>query len=136
MQHPVIALVHDRPGVLNRAISLFRRRSFNIHSLAVATTEQPGLSRMTLVVQRDDVSQVVRQLERLVDVISVRDVTHQRVVAHELCLVRLTPPLDLPSHGLWLVVHEDLRHQPRVRLVADSVAALFERHEKDLRPAA
>jgi len=48
--------------------------------------------------------------------------------------VRLTPPLDLPSHGLWLVVHEDLRHQPRVRLVADNVAALFERHEKELRP--
>lgn len=92
MQHTVIALMHDRPGVLNRAISLFRRRSFNIDSLSVATTEQPGLSRMTLVVQRDDVAQVVRQLERLVDVVSVRDVTHQRVVAHELCLVRLSPP--------------------------------------------
>jgi DNA-binding transcriptional LysR family regulator len=54
--------------------------------------------------------------------------------AEDSSLVRLTPPLDLPSHGLWLVVHEDLRHQPRVRLVADNVAALFERHEKELRP--
>ena len=56
--------------------------------------------------------------------------------AEDSSLVRLTPPLDLPSHGLWLVVHEDLRHQPRVRLVADNVAALFERHEQELRPAA
>jgi DNA-binding transcriptional LysR family regulator len=55
--------------------------------------------------------------------------------AEDSSLVRLTPPLDLPSHGLWMVLHEDLRHQPRVRLVADNVAALFERHEKELRPA-
>ena len=54
--------------------------------------------------------------------------------AEEPSLVRLTPPLDLPSQGLWMVVHEDLRHQPRVRLVADNLAALFERHEKALRP--
>jgi DNA-binding transcriptional LysR family regulator len=54
--------------------------------------------------------------------------------AEEASLVRLTPPLDLPSQGLWMVVHEDLRHQPRVRLVADNLAALFERHEKELRP--
>lgn len=49
-------------------------------------------------------------------------------------LVRLTPPLDLPSHGLWMVVHEDLRHQPHVRLAADNLAALFARHEHELRP--
>jgi acetolactate synthase-1/3 small subunit len=92
MQHTVIALMHDRPHALNRAISLFRRSALRIDSLAVASTEQPGLTRLTFVVQRDDVGQVVRQLERLVDVVSVRDVTHQRVVAHELCLVRVAPP--------------------------------------------
>jgi len=54
--------------------------------------------------------------------------------AEDASLVRLTPPLELPSSGLWLVVHEDLRHQPRVRLVADTLAALFERHEEALRP--
>jgi DNA-binding transcriptional LysR family regulator len=54
--------------------------------------------------------------------------------AVEPSLLRLTPPLDLPSQGLWMVVHEDLRHQPRVSLVADNLAALFERHEKELRP--
>jgi DNA-binding transcriptional LysR family regulator len=57
--------------------------------------------------------------------------------AEEPSLVRVTPPLaDIESQGLWMAVHEDLRHQPRVRLVADKVAALFERHEKELRPAA
>ena len=91
-QHTVIALMHDRPGVLNRAVSLFRRRAFNIDSLSVATTEQPGLSRMTLVVRRDDVTQVIRQLERLVDIVSVRDVTFEKTVSHELCLVRLGAP--------------------------------------------
>jgi DNA-binding transcriptional LysR family regulator len=50
-------------------------------------------------------------------------------------LMRLTSPLaDLDSQGLWMAVHEDLRHQPRVRLVADSLAALFERHKAELRP--
>jgi DNA-binding transcriptional LysR family regulator len=55
--------------------------------------------------------------------------------AEEASLVRLTPPLsDLESQGLWMAVHEDLRHQPRVRLVADNLAALFERHRAELRP--
>ena len=92
MKHTLIALMHDRPGVLNRAVSLFRRRGFNIDSLTVASTELPGLSRMTVVVNRDEVVQVVRQLERLIDIISVRDVTHVRSVSHEVCLVRLVPP--------------------------------------------
>jgi acetolactate synthase I/III small subunit len=92
MQHTVIALMQDRPGVLNRAVSLFRRRGFNIDSLTVATTELAGLSRMTLVVNEDDVEQTVRQLERLVDVVAVHDVTHDRSVAQEMCLVRLPPP--------------------------------------------
>jgi acetolactate synthase-1/3 small subunit len=91
MRHTLIAVMHDRPGVLNRAVSLFRRRGFNIESLAVATTESPGLSRMTVVVDRDDVSQVVAQLQRLIDIVSVHDVTFDRAVTQEMCLVRLGP---------------------------------------------
>lgn len=91
MTHTLIAVMHDRPGVLNRAVSLFRRRGFNIESLAVASTETPGLSRMTVVVNRDDVSQVVAQLQRLVDIVSVHDVTFDRAVTQEMCLVRLGP---------------------------------------------
>lgn len=89
MHHTLIAVMQDRPGVLNRAVSLFRRRGFNIESLAVASTETPGLSRMTVVVDRDDVSQVVAQLQRLVDIVSVQDVTFDRAVSQEMCLVRL-----------------------------------------------
>ncbi|MBC7896122.1 MAG: acetolactate synthase small subunit [Cytophagaceae bacterium] len=92
MQHTVIALMHDRPHAHNRAISLFRRSALRIDSLAVASTEQPELVRMTLVVQHDDVGEVVRQLDGLIDVVSVRDVTHQRVIAHEVCLLRVSQP--------------------------------------------
>ncbi len=91
MQHTLIVVLQDRPGVLNRAVSLFRRRGFNIESLAVASTETPGLSRMTVVVNQDDVSQVVQQLQRLIDIVSVQDVTYDRAVAQEMCLVRLGP---------------------------------------------
>jgi acetolactate synthase-1/3 small subunit len=91
MLHTLIAVMQDRPGVLNRAVSLFRRRGFNIESLAVASTEIPGLSRMTVVVNQDDVSQVVQQLQRLVDIVSVQDVTYDRAVSQEMCLIRLGP---------------------------------------------
>lgn len=91
MHHTVIALMQDHPGALNRAVSLFRRRGFNIESLAVATTELSGLSRMTVVVDRDDVHQVVQQLQRLVDIVSVLDVTFDRAVVQEMCLIRLGP---------------------------------------------
>ena len=89
MHHTLIAVMQDRPGVLNRAVSLFRRRGFNIESLAVASTERPGLSRMTVVVDQDDVTQVVQQLQRLIDIVSVEDVTYDRAVSQEMCLVRL-----------------------------------------------
>ena len=61
-KHTIVALVQDRPGVLNRTVSLFRRRGYNIESLAVGHTETEGVSRMTLVVESDHVEQVVKQL--------------------------------------------------------------------------
>lgn len=109
MLHTVIALMQDRPGVLNRAVSLFRRRGFNIDSLAVATTEMPGLSRMTLVVNRQDVAQVVQQLQRLVDIVAVQDVTYERAVAQEMCLVRLAPPGDRTEELYALTREYDAR---------------------------
>src|SRR5688500_7605616 len=100
MQHTVIALMQDRPGVLNRAVSLFRRRGFNIDSLAVGRTELPGLSRMTVVVNEDEVNKVIAQLERLIDIVSVHDVTYEQSVSHEMCLVRL----PVPGHRLDLLL--------------------------------
>jgi acetolactate synthase-1/3 small subunit len=62
LEHTIVALMQDRPGVLTRVVSLFRRRGFNITSLAVGHSETAGISRMTLVVDAPDVEQVVKQL--------------------------------------------------------------------------
>jgi acetolactate synthase-1/3 small subunit len=71
VQHTLVALVQDRPGVLNRAASVFRRRSINIDSLTVARTDHEGISRMTWVFTADDAAPVVAQLEKLIDVLEV-----------------------------------------------------------------
>ena len=91
MKHTVVALVEDRPGVLTRVASLFRRRGFNIHSLAVGTTEEEGISRMTIVVDGDNgiVEQVQQQLYKLIDVVKVTDLTGEEAVLRELALVKV-----------------------------------------------
>jgi acetolactate synthase-1/3 small subunit len=91
-KHTVVALVQDRPGVLNRAVSLFRRRGFNIESLAVGHSETPGVSRMTLVVEAEDVEQVTKQLYRLIEVLKVSDVTSDPTVEREMALVKIHAP--------------------------------------------
>ena len=90
-KHTVVALVEDRPGVLNRVASLFRRRGFNIDSLAVGTTEEPGISRMTIVVASENgiVDQVQKQLAKLIDVIEVADLTGEDTVIRELALIKV-----------------------------------------------
>ena len=91
MQHTLIALVEDRPGVLNRVSSLFRRRNFNIASLNVGRTEKPDVSRMTIVVdsQNVDARRVETNLYKLVNVIDVQDVTNQPAVTRDLALVKV-----------------------------------------------
>ncbi len=88
-QHTLIALLQDRPGVLHRTVTLLRRRGFNITSLAVGRSEVPGISRMTLVVDANDSTQVVSQLDRLVEVIGVTDVTHSQAVQRETALAKI-----------------------------------------------
>ena len=89
--HTIVALVEDKPGVLTRVASMFRRRGFNIASLAVGKSEQPGLSRMTFVVNGDQatVYQVTKQLDKLIDVIRVSDISSQEMVTRELALVKV-----------------------------------------------
>ncbi len=91
-KHTIVALMQDRPGVLNRAVSLFRRRGFNIESLAVGHSETPGISRMTLVVEAEDVEQVTKQLYRLIEVLKVSDVTNDPTVEREMVLVKIHAP--------------------------------------------
>ena len=89
--HRLVALVVDKPGVLNRVASLMRARNFNIDSLAVSRTDQAGLSRMTISLHGDDVAveQAAKQLYRLIDVVKVQDVTSEPTVEHELALVKI-----------------------------------------------
>ncbi len=91
MNHTIVALVDDVPGVLNRVASLFRRRSFNIESLAVGHTENPGVSRMTIVVDSDDTSilRLISYLYKLVNVIQVEDLTNKPSVTRDLALIKV-----------------------------------------------
>jgi acetolactate synthase-1/3 small subunit len=86
--------MENKPGVLNRVSALFRRRNFNIESLAVGHTETPGISRMTIVTEGDDatVEQVVKQLYKLINVTKVTDVTHEPSVVRELALIKIHAP--------------------------------------------
>ena len=90
-RHVLVALVNNRPGVLNRVASLMRARNFNIESLAVGHTERPDVSRMTIVLRGDDfaVEQVAKQLYRLIDVLKVQDLSAERHIEHELALVKV-----------------------------------------------
>jgi acetolactate synthase-1/3 small subunit len=91
MDRTLVAWVEDKPGVLNRVASLFRRRAFNIESLTVGHTEQPGVSRMTIVVdsERTDAEKVVQHLYKLVNVIRVEDVTEKPTVTRDLALIKV-----------------------------------------------
>jgi acetolactate synthase-1/3 small subunit len=92
MLHTIIAYVENKPGVLNRVASLFRRRAYNIESLAVGHTHLPGVSRMTIMVDAAEEG-IARRIEanlyKLVNVLRVDDLTHKDAVARELALVKV-----------------------------------------------
>ncbi len=91
MRQTLIAIVENKPGVLNRVASLFRRRNFNIDSLNVGRTDNPKVSRMTLVVDSGDAEArlVEANLYKLVNVIDVQDVTGQPTVLRELAMIKV-----------------------------------------------
>ena len=81
-RHLIVAIVNNKPGVLNRVASLMRARNFNIESLAVSVTERSDTSRMTLTIVGDEVhvEQAAKQLYKLIDVLKVQDVTDESIV--------------------------------------------------------
>lgn len=92
--HTISLLVDNRPGVLHRIAGLFSRRGYNITSLTVGPTEHPEYSRMTIVVQLSSktVEQVLRQVQKLVPVVEVRELSPQDLIERELMLVKINPP--------------------------------------------
>lgn len=108
-QHTLNVLVQDHPGVLNRTVSLLRRRAYNIASLAVGHSEIPGISRMTVVVDATDATQVVKQLDRLVEVLAVHDVTYASAVQRETVLARIVAPGDRLAAVVTLALEDGAR---------------------------
>ena len=105
MKHTVIAWMEDKPGVLNRVAGLFRRRNFNIESLTVGHSEAPGISRMTFVVEGDDrqLRQVETQLDKLINITAVQNVTNEPTVIRELVLVKVNATSTNRAEILQLV---------------------------------
>ena len=104
-KHTITALVEDRPGVLNRITSMFRRRGYNISSLAVGKSESIGMSRMTFVVDGDisTVEMVVKNLQKLVEVIKVVNVGGFNDVSRELALVRVKADVSSRNEIMQIV---------------------------------
>jgi acetolactate synthase-1/3 small subunit len=102
----LVALVEDKPGVLNRVASLFRRRAFNIESLTVGHTENPGVSRMTIVMdsnQPSDAERVTSNLYKQVNVIQVEDLTTTPMVKRDLALIKVSTSDNRRSEIMQLV---------------------------------
>src|SRR5579871_4219212 len=105
MLNTFVVYVEDKPGVLTRVASLFRRRAFNIDSLTVGRTEKAGVSRMTIVVDTDETG--ARRLEahlyKLINVLLVENVTAEAAVYRELAMIRVTATAAQRSHIMDLV---------------------------------
>jgi len=119
-KHTLVALVEDKPGVLNRMASLFRRRGFNIESIAVGHSELPHLSRMTIVVDGTTamVEQVRKQLDKVIDVVKVSDITEGDMVARELALIKVKATSATRSEIMQIV---DIFRANIVDVASDSV---------------
>ncbi len=91
MRHTISVLVHNHAGVLSRVSNLFSARGYNIDSLVVGVTDNSKVSRMTIVVRGDDriIDQVEKQLNKLVDVIKVQDMTHEDFITRDLTLIKV-----------------------------------------------
>ena len=119
-KHIIVALVENKPGVLNRMASMFRRRGFNIESIAVGQSELPHLSRMTLVVDGStaEVEQVRKQLDKLIDTIKVSDISGEDIVARELALIKVKATPAIRSEIMQIV---DIFRANIVDVASDSV---------------
>ncbi len=119
-KHTLVALVEDKPGVLNRVASLFRRRGFNIESIAVGHSEVPHLSRMTIVIDGATtmIEQVRKQLDKVIDVVKVSDISGDDLIARELALIKIKATSATRSEIIQIV---DIFRANIVDVASDSV---------------
>ena len=94
--HIISALVLHKPGVLQRVAGLFTRRGFNIENITVGTSQQKDLARMTIIAKGDEkvLEQITKQLNKLIEVIKVRDLDPESTVERELCLIKVHTPTE------------------------------------------
>lgn len=104
MKHTISALMENRPGVLRRLASLFGRRGYNIDSIVASATENPELTRMTIVVDCSEelIEQVVQQMSKLQEIIEVENVTNEPVVSRQLLIMKLKATIENRSDILQL----------------------------------
>lgn len=130
-KHTLVALVENKPGVLNRVVSLFRRRNFNVDSLTVGRTHKPHISRMTIVVdvQRADVRLLVANLYKLVNVIEVKLVSQAPHVSRDLALIKVRTD-DAESRNTVTTIAE--RYPVRIVDIGPQVAILEITGQEDI----
>jgi len=122
-KHTLVALVEDKPGVLNRVASLFRRRGFNIESITVGHSEVPHLSRMTLVLDgaTTQVEQVRKQLDKVIEAVKVYEISGDNMIARELALVKVQATSANRSEIIQIV---DIFQATIVDVARDSVTVM------------
>lgn len=127
----LVALVENKPGVLNRVVSLFRRRNYNVDSLTVGRTHKPHISRMTIVVdaERADVRLLVANLYKLVNVIDVRLVSQEPHVSRDLALIKVRTD-DADSRNTVTIIAE--RYPVRIVDIGPEVAILEITGQEDM----
>ncbi|MEA3560838.1 MAG: acetolactate synthase small subunit [Candidatus Omnitrophota bacterium] len=105
MKHIISALVENKAGVLARVSGMFSARGFNINSLAVGETDDPTISRMTIVSEGNErtLEQIIKQLHRLIDVIKVQDITNQDYISRELALIKVNVTKQSRSEIIQIV---------------------------------
>ena len=119
-KHTLVALVENKPGVLNHMASLFRRRGFNIESIAVGHSELPHISRTTIVVNGNTamVEQVRKQLDKVINVVKIFDIAEKDAVSRELALIKVKATPSIRSEIIQIV---DIFRANIVDVASDSV---------------
>lgn len=120
MKHTLSVLVENKPGVLSRVSGLFTRRGFNIDSLAVSPTEDPARSRMTVTIDSSQfpVEQIAKQVDKLINVIKIRDLDPKHAVQRELALIKLRADASNRGEVIQLV---EIFHGQIVDVATDSI---------------